>query len=81
MSEGINTRAVVAVGLGTLAITAILVAIAWLLVAPTPAGKPLPPPNLETGGFAQRPQLGVAVPVDQAIDRVVADPSLIGGRK
>jgi len=77
--EGINTRAVAAVGLGALAFTAILVALAWFLVVPTPSGKPLPPANLERGGFAQRPQLGVALPIDRAIDRVVADPSLIGG--
>lgn len=81
MTEGLNTRALAIVAALTVAITAILVAVAWFLVAPTPAATRLPASPIEHDGFAARGQLGARLPVPQAIDRVVADPSLIGGHR
>jgi hypothetical protein len=90
------------VGLGGAAITAILIAIAWLLVRPPPAAAPpaTTASPLErtlfdraTGGsdvraagearlwryaWVDRQARVVRIPIDRAIDAVVADPGLLG---
>jgi hypothetical protein len=102
-SEGIRPGAIWAVGLAVVAVTALLVGIAWWLTAPRPTGayataeSPLKRDLLEraTGGAdvhavaAQRLQRTewvdrkaglVRIPIDRAIDAVVADPKLIGAQ-
>jgi len=99
--EGISARAIGAIAAGLVAISAGLVAIAWLLVAPVPAARPATAPSaLErdpietaTGGeqiraagaqrlerteWVDRSAQIVRIPIDRAIDAVVADPRLIG---
>ncbi len=102
--DRIAPRAIVAVGVGTVAITLALVGVAWLFVArPAPAARPAAHASpLEhglfdeaTGGADARArglqQLGSAawidrhthrahIPIDRAIDAVVADPSLLAPR-
>jgi hypothetical protein len=99
--EGISTRAIGLVAAAVVAISAGLVAIAWLLVVPPPAARPAAAPSpLErgpigtaTGGeqiraagarqleryewIDRRAQI-VRIPIDRAIDAVIADPRLIG---
>jgi hypothetical protein len=98
--EGIHTRAIGLVAAGLVAISAGLVAIAWLLVVPPPAARPAAAPSpLErgpietaTGGeqiraadaqrleryeWVDRSAQIVRIPIDRAIDAVVADPRLI----
>jgi hypothetical protein len=99
--EGISARAVWVVAAGVTAISAGLVAIAWLLVAPAPAARPAAAAStlergpIETAASGEQiraagaQRLGrtewvdrsaqiVRIPIDRAIDAVVADPRLIG---
>ena len=98
--EGISTRAIGLVAGALVAVSAGLVAIAWLLVAPPPTARPASVPSplerdpIETAaGGAQIRAAGterldrtewvdrgaqiVRIPIDRAIDAVVADPRLI----
>ena len=100
--EGLPARIVWLVGLGVIAISAILVVIAWQLVAPPPPpARPLTVRSTLEHGLFDRANGGlevraagalrlqhyqwvdrearvVHIPIDRAIDAVVADPSLIG---
>ena len=80
-AEGLSTRTIALLGLGLAAITFALCLIAYVLVAPTPSQPRPAPSKLEHELFAARPQLGVTLPIERAIELVVADPSLIGARK
>ena len=98
--EGISTRAIGLVAAGLVAISAGLVAIAWLLVVPPPAARPAAAPSplergpietaasgeqiraagahrLERYEWVDRSAQIVRIPIDRAIDAVVADPRLI----
>ena len=93
--ENLRARVVAYVGVGLIALTTALVGISWWLVRPTPSYVTLPPSTLEHGLFELRQPAppGTAVewvdraagtariPIESAIDAVVADPSLIGGKR
>lgn len=99
--EGISTRAIGLIAAGLVAISAGLVAIAWLLVVPPPAARAAAAPSplergpieaatageqiraagaqqLERYEWIDRSAQIVRIPIDRAIDAVVADPRLIG---
>jgi hypothetical protein len=102
--ERLPARTIWLVGASVVALSAVLVGIAWLLVAPpTVAERPTPAPSslehelfdratggddLRTAGarrleryeWIDRGARVVRIPIDRAIDAVVADPSLIGAR-
>jgi hypothetical protein len=102
--EGLPQRPIWLVSLGTVVISAVLVAIAWLLVIPpTAAERPLQTPSplerqlfdraargrplrdagedrIERYEWIDRAARVARIPIDRAIDAVVADPSLIGAR-
>lgn len=102
--DELRPRVLALVGLGVVAITLVLVWIAWRFVsAPAPAVRaPTQPSMLEhelfsrasgegdvaaTGarrlqeyGWVDRSAHLVRIPIDRAIDAVVADPGLIGPR-
>jgi hypothetical protein len=101
-SEGISARAIWLIAAGVVAVSALLVAIAWLLVVPPAAParaagarSPLEHGLVDqaTGGddiraagerrlerteWIDRSARVVRIPIDRAIDAVVADPKLIG---
>jgi hypothetical protein len=100
-AEDVRTRAVWQVGLAGLAVTALVVAIAWWRVAPpsvaarAPAASPLErglfdrasggadariagQHRLERYDWIDRRARIVRIPIDRAIEAVVADPGLIG---
>src|SRR5512140_2221385 len=101
-AERSNVGMIWRVALAGVVISALLVALAWLFVAPPPVARhpPVPPSPLEQGLFeratggddartagAQRLEryewvdrrAGVVrIPIDRAIDAVVADPGMIG---
>jgi hypothetical protein len=99
--EGLPARTIWLVGAGVVAISALLVVIAWLFVVPPPPpAHRAAPSTLEhglfdhaTGGMAlraageqrleryqwiDRRARVVRIPIDRAIDAVLADPRLIG---
>ena len=101
-AEGISTRAIWRIAAGVVAVSALLVAIAWLLVVPPAAparaagarsplehdlvdqasgGEDLRAAGehrLERTEWVDRSTRVVRIPIDRAIDAVVADPKLIG---
>lgn len=100
-AEGISPRAIWAIAAGVTAVTALLVAIAWLLVVPpappraaaahTPLEHGLVDQSTEGGDvraageqrlerteWIDRAARVVRIPIERAIDAVVADPKLIG---
>jgi hypothetical protein len=85
--EDLRARVIGFVAVGLIALTTALVGISWWLVRPTPAYVTLPPSTLEHGLFELRQpappgSAGTArIPIESAIDAVVADPSLIGGKR
>jgi hypothetical protein len=101
--EGIRPGAIWAVALGVIALSGLLVAIAWWLVVPPPAGPRAPNASPLEYGLIEQASAGdetraagedrlrrtewidrragtVRIPIDVAIDAVVADPRLIGAR-
>jgi hypothetical protein len=102
--ERLSTGAIWLVAAGTVAISALLIAIAWWLVVPpaaaeraTAAPSPLEHGLIDraTGGedlraagehqlehyeWVDRAARTVRIPIDRAIDAVVADPGLIGAQ-
>jgi len=99
--EGISSRAIGWIAVAVVAISAGLVAIAWLLVVPVPAARPAGAPSplergaidvasggeqiraagareLERAAWLDRSAGIVRIPIDLAIEAVVADPRLIG---
>lgn len=99
-TEGVAARTLWRIALALVAISALLVVIAWLVVEPARPGVAHPAPSvLEHGLFAQarggaaaeaRAQLELArtawvdrerhiarIPIERAIDAVVADPTLL----
>jgi len=102
--DQLRIRAIVIVGGAVVALTLVLVGIAWLLVARPPVAEREPAPSvLEHGLFDQarggadanaggaarldrfrwidRGAQLVQLPIERAIDAVVAKPSLIGGHR
>jgi hypothetical protein len=93
--EDLRARVIGFVGIGFVVLTVALAGISWWLVQPTPAYVTLPPSTLEHDLFELRQPAppGTAVewvdrgagtariPIESAIDAVVADPSLIGGKR
>jgi len=101
-AERSNAGVIWPVGFAGVVVTALLVALAWMFVAPPPVARhpPAQPSPLEhglfdrsSGGDAARTagaerleryewvnrQAGVVrIPIDRAIDAVVADPGMIG---
>jgi hypothetical protein len=101
-AERIHVAVIWLVGLGGVAVTVLLVAIAWWLVIPPPAAahplrqaSPLEhglfdraaggsdaraagAQRLERYEWVDRQARVVRIPIDRAIDAVVADPGLIG---
>jgi hypothetical protein len=101
-AERSNAGLIWLVGLASVVISALLVALAWLFVAPPPVARhpPAQPSPLEhglfdraTGGddaraagvqrleryeWVDRRTGVVRIPIDRAIDAVVADPGMIG---
>jgi hypothetical protein len=99
-AEQIRSRMIWIVAGATVAISALLVAIAWVLVVPPPAYRAVPPSplhrevferagagaaahaagalRLERTEWVDRRARIVRIPIDRAIDAVVADPRLIG---
>lgn len=100
-AEGVSTRAIWAIAGGVVAVSALLIAMAWLLVVPpVPAQAAAARSPLERGLVDQASEGGdiraageqrlertewvdrgkrvVRIPIDRAIDAVVADPKLIG---
>jgi hypothetical protein len=98
-AERVRTRAIWLIGVSLTAITALLAAIAWALVAPRPAARPAAPSplrrevfdvagagaaetaagalRLERTEWVDRQARVVRIPIERAIDAVVADPRLI----
>ncbi|MGH2900073.1 MAG: hypothetical protein ACRDMZ_15470 [Solirubrobacteraceae bacterium] len=100
-AEGIRPRAIWWVGIGIVAIGAVLVLIAWWLVAPPASFEPAARASTLEHGLIEHASGGadlhaagaqalertrwidrkagtVRIPIDRAIDAVVADPKLIG---
>jgi hypothetical protein len=85
--ENLPAGGVSLVGAALVVIIALLSWFAWWLVKPTPMYLTLPPTTLEhqvftgEGPNVGEPQLDRNAEIDKAINEVVNDPSLIGGRK
>ena len=84
--EDLPAGGVSLVGAALVVVTALLTLFAWWLVRPTPSPITLPPTTLEhtvlTGdGFTGTALIDRNAAIDHAIDKVVRDPSLIGGHK
>lgn len=99
-AEGIRPRAIWAVGIGVVAVSAVLVAIAWWLVVPPSALEPAARASTLEHGLIEHASGGadlhtageqalertqwvdrkagvVRIPIERAIDAVVANPRLI----
>lgn len=80
--ERVRTGVIGLVAAAALVVCAVLVAIAWWLVSPPRDHRRARTPSpLEHGLFdhdARDPHGLARIPIDRAIDAVVADPSLIG---
>ena len=99
--EGVRPGAIGSVAVGVVVLSAVLIAIAWWLVVPPPAGARAMQASPLEHGLIERASAGdevraageqrldrtewvdrragtVRIPIDRAIDAVVADPRLIG---
>src|SRR6476646_4708501 len=85
-AEGIRPRAIWGVGVGVVVVSAILIAIAWWLVAPAPVLEPAAHAStlehglIERATWVDRKAGIIRIPIERAIDAVVADPKLITAR-